>query len=117
MTVTLTGNCMKFATGETSNNCGEEWDVIGEPWCAGKAGLCGNWVDTGQTDMSAVTAAPATGYISDAAGYMDCQEVDVGSVLVFKLKDGSYAKVKVAAVTMGGTGCVDSITLQYIHPF
>ena len=115
-TVTLHGNCLKFATGQVgTSTCDETYDVIAEPWCAGKAGLCGNWVKTNAITLAEVTTPPSSGYISDA-GYQDCQEVDVGDVLVFKLADGSYAKVRVVNVTMDEYECADAVTLEYVHP-
>ena len=115
-TKTLYANCLKFATGETSNMCGDDFDVIGEPWCAGKGGLCGNFVKTNALTLDGIDIPPATGYISDLAGWMDCDEVDVGDILVFKLADMTYAKVRVAAVTFDTSDCADSITLEYVYP-
>lgn len=115
-TVTLHGNCLKFATGEVSNNCSDEFDTIAEPWCAGYAGLCGNWVKTTALTLDDVTTPPASGYISDGLDWVDCQEVAVGDVLVFKLKDGTYAKVLVASVTFDSYNCADAVTLEYVYP-
>jgi len=50
-----------------------------------------------------VTTAPATGYISDVAGYDDCQEIDGGKVVVFKLKNGNYAKGIFTGVSKDGS--------------
>ena len=66
-----------------------------EPWCTQDAGVCGNWVLTNQSNMSAVTSAPSSGYISDGTGYMDCQILPTNNVAVVKLKDGSYAKIMI----------------------
>jgi len=115
-TVTLPVNCFKFATGEQGNNCGDEWDLIVEPWYNGRAGICGNWVQTSEGSLDSVTTPPASGYISDVAGYQDCQEVDGGMVLVFKLKDGTYAKAMLTKVEKDAQGCVTSVTMSYVYP-
>lgn len=68
-------------------------DLILEPWCTEEPGVCGNWVLTGKSSLSQVTSAPTGGYISDMAGFTDCQLIPINNVAVFKLKDGTYAKV------------------------
>lgn len=41
-TVTLEGNCFMFEAGKEGGPLDDNCDLILEPWCAGKAGLCGN---------------------------------------------------------------------------
>lgn len=116
-TVSVTTNCFMFEAGkETSDPLGENCDFILEPWCNGRPGLCGNWVQTTETNLDAVTTPPATGYISDLAGYADCQEVDGGKVIVFKLKNGNYAKGIFTGVSKDGNDCVTGATIKFVYP-
>jgi len=85
-------SCYSFKTGKIHNNH-QEADMILEPWCTEQPGVCGNWVLTGKSSLSQVSSPPASGYISDEAGFTDCQILPLNNVAVFKLKDGSYAKV------------------------
>ncbi|NOZ01819.1 MAG: hypothetical protein GXP54_08015 [Deltaproteobacteria bacterium] len=116
-TVTLGTSCFMFEAGKegdfpTSGDC----DLILEPWCNGRPGLCGNWVQTAETSLDAVATPPASGYISDAAGFQDCQEIDSGKVIVFKLSNGKYAKGIFSAVSKDGNGCVTGAKFQYVYP-
>ena len=90
-TVTIEGrDSYNFKLGKVTNN--HDDDVLNEPWCTKQPGICGNWVLTGKSKMEDVTSPPASGYISDKAGYVDCQPMPLNNVAVFKLKDGTYAK-------------------------
>jgi len=93
-------------------------DLLNEPWCTEFPALCGNWVRTGKSQLSQVNSAPSSGYISDNTSYMDCQQVPVNEVLVFKLKDGTYAKVLIIDDQFSKTssGCNHAITLQIVYP-
>lgn len=84
--------CYSFKSGKIHSNHNEA-DMILEPWCTKDPGVCGNWVLTGKSSLSQVTSPPSGGYISDVAGFTDCQIIPFNNVAVFKLKDGSYAKI------------------------
>lgn len=84
--------CYSFKSGKIHSNYNEA-DLALEPWCTKDPGVCGNWVLTGKSSLSQVTNPPTGGYISDVAGFTDCQMIPLNNVAVFKLKDGSYAKI------------------------
>ncbi len=96
----------------------QEADLMNEPWCTEQPALCGNWAKTGKHNLADVTEPPASGYISDKTSYTDCKEVPLNEVLVFKLKDGTYAKVLVVndKFSRSSSGCVHAITLKIIYP-
>ncbi|MCD6180477.1 MAG: hypothetical protein J7K39_11305 [Bacteroidales bacterium] len=96
----------------------DDADLLNEPWCTEFPALCGNWVKTGKSQLNQVNSAPALGYISDGKGFTDCQQVPVNEVLVFKLKDGTYAKVLIIKDQFSKTNnrCNHDITLQIIYP-
>lgn len=85
-------SCYTFKSAKIHNNHNDA-DLVLEPWCTNNPGVCGNWVLTGKSNLSDVTSPPSSGYISDVAGFTDCQIVPLNNVAVFKLKDGTYAKV------------------------
>ena len=114
-TVNLGTACFVFRTG-LETDCTGDFDIVIEPWCQGRVGVCGNWVQTNETNLDAVTTPPASGYISDIAGYEDCQELDTGKVIVFKLSDGTYAKGIFVSETKDANGCVTGVTFQYVYP-
>jgi hypothetical protein len=111
------GGCFTFETGSTECPDGPT-DIMVEPWCTALPGICGNWVVTEFDALGDVTTPPTSGYISDEAGYEDCQEADTGKVIVFKLGDGSYAKGVITNddYTEGESGCDHRITLEYVYP-
>ena len=113
---TANGGCFEFQSG--TENCDTPF-LIFEPWCTALPGICGNWVETEFTNMDDVTEPPADGYISDLAGFEDCQEVNLNKVIVFKFEDGSHAKGIITndEYTEGQYGCDHKITLEYIYPF
>lgn len=108
--------CLNF--GEDPVTCTEEVDFMLEPWCVDNPAVCGNWVQTDDTALGDVTEAPADGYISDAAGFNDCQEAEAGKVLVFKLADDTYAKAIISehSTTQDDSGCDHTVTLDYVYP-
>lgn len=85
-------SCYSFKSDKVHANHNEA-DLILEPWCTNDPGVCGNWVLTGKSSLSQVTSPPSGGYISDVAGFTDCQIIPLNNVAVFKLKDGTYAKI------------------------
>jgi hypothetical protein len=85
-------SCYSFKSGKVHGNH-SDCDLMLEPWCTEDPGVCGNWVLTGKSSLSQVINAPAGGYISDVAGFTDCQLIPLNNVAVFKLNDGTYAKV------------------------
>jgi len=87
-------SCYSFKSGKIHGDH-LQGDIMVEPWCTEDAGVCGNWVLTQQSDMNAVTSAPASGYISDGKGFVDCQNMPANNVAVIKLKDGTYAKMMI----------------------
>ena len=116
------GGCFYFADARTTCPSEEandpEPDIRVEPWCTQNPGLCGNWAETAFTNMDDANEIPTTGYISDEAGFIDCQEVSPNQVLFFKLSDGSFAKAIVSddAYTETESVCNHRITLDYIYP-
>jgi hypothetical protein len=93
-------------------------DLMNEPWCTERPALCGNWARTGMHHLAEVTEPPASGYISDKTSYTDCKEIPLNEVLVFKLKDGTYAKVLVVSDDFSRTtsGCNHTIKLKISYP-
>jgi hypothetical protein len=87
-------SCYSFKNGKIHGDHNNA-DIMVEPWCTADAGVCGNWVLTNQTNMSAVSSPPTSGYISDGKGYTDCQILPANNVAVVKLSDGSYAKMMI----------------------
>lgn len=118
LTVILGGgnNFYSFKKGKINSH--DNADIMNEPWCTELPALCGNWAKTGKSQLSQVTSAPSSGYISDNSGYMDCQQVPLNEVLVFKLKDGTYAKVIIVNDQFSKTssGCDHKITLNIEYP-
>lgn len=117
-TVKLGGsnNFYSFKKGIVSSH--DDADLLNEPWCTELPALCGNWVKTGKSQLNQVNSAPSSGYISDKTSYTDCQQVPVNEVLVFKLKDDTYAKVLIVDDQFSKTsnGCNHNITLHIIYP-
>ncbi|NOZ84951.1 MAG: hypothetical protein GXP49_01555 [Deltaproteobacteria bacterium] len=106
--------CMSFASGTPGTNCEEgAFDVAVEPWCTEKPGLCGDWAETTFAELDQVAEPPATGYITDG-----CHEVTPQKVIVFKLKNGKFAKGIITndIYTDDGTACNHKITLKYVYP-
>lgn len=104
-----------FKTGLTSSQMPADVDdfgIINEPWCTDLPALCGNFVATGETEFTAFTEAPASGYENH------CLNVELNQVLVFKLGDGSLALVKVVndQYIESTTGCEHQITLHINYP-
>jgi len=104
------------------HNVWDDADIKTEPWCTDEAGVCGNWVATNETDMDAVTSPPSSGYISDVAGYEDCQLMPTNKVVVVKLKDGTYAKIKIINVVLKKVQnsqypCQQTTTMLVQYPF
>lgn len=118
ITVKLGGsnNYYSFKKGIVKSH--DDADLLNEPWCTEFPALCGNWVKTGKQRLNQVNSAPSSGYISDQTSYMDCQQVPLNDVLVFKLKDGTYAKVLIVDDQYSSTsnGCNHNITLHIVYP-
>ena len=72
--------------------------------------------DAGKTEFDDVNSIPSSGYISDEAGYEDCQEVVLDKVYVNKNKDGTYTKFKVTSDDFreNDSGCNHKITIKYM---
>jgi len=110
-----------FKTGKI-HGVWKEADIKLEPWCTEDAGVCGNWVVTNETDMDAVTSPPSSGYISDKAGFEDCQMMPKNKVVVVKLTDGTYAKIKIIdtkleKVDNSQNPCQQTVTMLVQYPF
>lgn len=121
VTVTIdsaSGGCFFFADRQSTCPTESDPDLRVEPWCTQNPGLCGNWVQTAFTNLDDATEIPSSGYISDEAGFVDCQEVVLNQVLFFKLSDGSFAKGIITndVYTENSSECQHRITLQYIYP-
>jgi len=104
------------------HNVWKDADIKTEPWCTKEAGVCGNWVLTNETDMDAVTSPPTNGYISDVAGFEDCQMMPRNKVVVVKLNDGTYAKMKIINTVLkkvpnAQTPCQQTVTILVQYPF
>jgi hypothetical protein len=104
------------------HNVWDDADIKTEPWCTEDAGVCGNWLATNETDMDAVISPPSSGYISDVAGYEDCQLMPKNKVVVVKLKDGTYAKIKIINVVLkkiqnSQYPCQQTTTMLVQYPF
>ena len=111
------GGCFFFSSGSTT--CTDQQpDVVVEPWCTQRPGICGNWVETEHSALDQITTPPESGYISDVAGFTDCQEASTNKVLVFKLGDDSFAKgiITADAYTETPQGCDHKVTLEYLYP-
>jgi len=93
-------------------------DVINEPWSTALPGLGGNWAKTGKSRMEDVTSPPATGYISDGYDFINAAEAPLNNVLVFKLKNGKYAKFMIIKdeFSKSGSGCQHKITCLIQYP-
>ncbi|GEM_PF-1601153 len=86
-------NGYDFATGKLkSAKSSPDPDVLNEPWSTALPGIGGNWAKTDKSRMEDVTAPPSSGYISDGYDFMNAEEAPLNKVLVFKLKNGKYAK-------------------------
>ena len=113
-------NCgYDFATGKIrAGHQPPDPDVLNEAWCTPRPALCGNWAKTGKSRMEDVTSPPASGYISDGKDYANCQECPLNEVLVFKLKNGTYAKLMIIKDenTKTSTGCQHKITCVVKYP-
>jgi len=108
-----------FATGNVRDgHKAPDPDILNEPWCTPLPALCGNWAKTGKSKIEEVTAPPTSGYISDGLDYMNCKEAPLNEVLVFKLKNGTYAKVLVVKdeFTKTGNGCQHKISCMVQYP-
>jgi len=93
-------------------------DVLNEAWCTELPAICGNWARTGKSNMEEVISPPASGYISDGQSFPDCHESPLNEVLVFKLKDGKYAKLMIIndEETKTGNECQHKITCLVEYP-
>ncbi len=114
-------SCYSFKTAKVHNDHNTA-DIMVEPWCTEEAGVCGNWVATQQTSWDAVTSPPASGYISDVAGYTDCQIMPTGKVVVVKLNDGTYAKILIvktefSKIQNSDRPCQHKTTIKVQYPF
>ena len=103
---------VSFVRNEFSSNL-SDYDLALEPWCIDGVGLCGNWVSVGNVPLSADIAVPSSGYLSDEAGYENCEEIDITKTYVNKNRDGSYTAFKITNHQKIGN-CDHSITLDYI---
>lgn len=107
-----------FKTGLVSDDWNVEHHIGNEPWCTDEPGLCGNWVATTATALDDMTTPPTTGYISDSAGFEDCQHAPLNKVLVFKLDDGSYGKAIIHSddYSTDTSGCTHTLVMDYEYP-
>jgi len=90
----------------------DNFGIINEPWCTDLPALCGNFVVTDETSFTAFTEAPLTGY------EVNCVNVELNQVLVFKLGDGTFALVKVVNdfYTSTTASCQHKVTLHVNYP-
>ncbi|NOR88607.1 MAG: hypothetical protein GQ527_13470, partial [Bacteroidales bacterium] len=100
----------------------ENADLMIEPWCTEEAGVCGNWLATNESNMDAVTSPPTSGYISDLAGYTDCQLMPTNRVVIVKLADGSFAKIMIvnlefSKIQNSDKPCQHKATIKVQYPF
>ncbi len=112
-------NGYDFATEKIRNGYATpEPDLRNEACCTPLPALCGNWAKTGKTKMEDVTSPPVSGFISDGKSYTNCQECPVNEVLVFKLKNGTYAKLMITndVKTKTADGCQHKITCLVQYP-
>ncbi len=112
-------NAYSFAKDKLSNAVHlADSDILNEPWCTDLPALCGNWVATGKSKMEEVTIPPTSGYISDGQSFIDCQEAPLNQVIVFKLKDGSFAKLMILKDEKSKTSdqCQHKITCIIDYP-
>ncbi len=107
-----------FATGKIRTDHTPDPDVLNEPWCTALPALCGNWAKTGKSRLEDVTSPPASGYTSDGKDYIDCVEAPLKEVLVFKLKNGEYAKLMIIKdeFTKSNNVCQHKITCFVEYP-
>lgn len=108
-----------FATGKVRDGLqAPDPDVLNEAWCTELPAICGNWAKTGKSKMEEVMSPPASGYISDSQSFPDCQETPLNEVLVFKLKDGKFAKLIIVKDdrTKTGNECEHKITCLVEYP-
>lgn len=112
-----TASGIDLSTGKIYPKYNKKMDLFVEPWCTDNPGICGNWVNTHKGNFDEVTSVPSTGYLSDNAGYMDCQEVVLNKVYVNKNKDGTYTKFKIISddYRKSDSGCQHKITMEYIN--
>ena len=123
-TIVLTSNkqnCYSFKSGKIHHDHNSA-DIIVEPWCTEEAGVCGNWVATQQSNWNAVTSPPASGYISDIAGYTDCQIMPTGKIVIVKLTDGTFAKILIiktefSKIQNSNMPCQHKTTIKVQYPF
>lgn len=86
--------------------------IINEPWCTSLPALCGKYVVSNQSSFADVSKPTSSEW------EQTCDEVELQSILVFKLDDGTYALVKVAndVYTEGDNGCSHTVTLHINYP-
>ena len=112
-------NGYDFVTGKLrSASAPPDPDVLNEPWCTNLPGLGGNWANTGMSRMEDVVTPPSSGYISDGYDFINAQEAPLNKVLVFKLKNGKYAKLMITKddFTRSGNSCQHKITCLVEYP-
>jgi len=95
----------------------ETADIINEPWCTDEPGICGNWVEAKGKDIEGIGPAdiPVSGYISDVAGFDDCQNVEVGALYVNRNRDSRYYAFTIVDDDYSESeyGCNHRITVMY----
>lgn len=124
-TITLddVNSCYMFTTGQRGSWSDmpedfQEYGMVNEPWCTDTPGICGNWAVTDYSNFCDVKTPPSGPYISDGKGYIDCQIMYLNKVRVFKLKDETYAMIKIVKdiITSNDQGCKHTITVQVVYP-
>lgn len=113
-------SCFSFKTGKLHKDHNNA-DIMVEPWCTEEVGVCGNWMITNETNLDAITSSPSSGYISDIAGYTDCQIMPTGKVAIVKLSDGSFAKMIIiktefSKIQNSSHPCQHKTTIKYQYP-
>ncbi len=88
------------------------YDISAEPWCTSQPGLCGNYVQVSATSLNDISNIPTSGYLSDEAGFEDCDYVEVNKVYINKNRDGSYTAFIITNATKTGN-CDWNLEIQY----
>ncbi len=105
--------CVSFVRDEFSKSFLNDYDLSIEPWCIDGVALCGNYVSVGDVPLSSDITIPSSGYLSDEAGFDDCEEIDISKTYVNKNRDGSYTAFRIKDHQKLGN-CSHSITFDYI---
>ncbi len=93
-------------------NLDESYDLLVEPWCTDRPALCGNFIELNIPSFDNITAIPATGYLSDDAGYGDCVEVNVNKIYINKNRDGTHTAFEIVSHTKP-SNCEHNINILY----